>query len=130
MSNNAWLADPRLPYKSQKVLARGGWVEEYLIPDEDKEALLERLYPFEPIPGLDETMYDLHEEKTFVVAEFRVVRDGGMNMLVSPYFFESGGSVIDWMPPDFKPGGFLSRKIRGSPGTMMTFSHGPKARNG
>jgi len=28
------------------------------------------------------------------------VRDAGMNMLVSPFFERSGGTVIDWWPPD------------------------------
>jgi hypothetical protein len=79
------------------------------------------------VPKLSETMYDLHEEKTFKVGDFRVVRDSGLDMLVSPYFFQSGGTVIDWMPPDFKPGGFLRRKIRGSEGVVVTRSFGPKA---
>lgn len=128
MNEIAWAAEPRLPYETRKVPAREGWIEEYVIPEEDKAAVLETLYPFDPVPGLAETMFDLHEEKTFLVGDFRVVRRSGMNMLVSPYYPVSGGSVIDWMPPDFKMGGFLSRKIRGHSGSLMTFSHGPKAR--
>jgi hypothetical protein len=45
-------------------------------------------------------MYDLHEEKKFTVRQFRVTREGGMNMLVSPYYPNSGGSVIDWVPAE------------------------------
>lgn len=33
--------------------------------------------------------------------EFKVVREGGRNYLVSPYYYESGGTMIDWMPADF-----------------------------
>jgi hypothetical protein len=119
--------EPRLSYPTRWVTAVGGRVEEYIIPERDKAAVLEALYPFDPVPKLSETMYDLHEEKTFKVADFRVVRDSGLDMLVSPYFFQSGGTVIDWMPPDFKPGGFLRRKIRGSEGAVVTRSFGPKA---
>jgi hypothetical protein len=130
MNENAWVADPRLPYSTRKVPARGEWIEEYVIPEHEKTAVLEMLYPFDPVPGLAETMFDVHEEKSFIVGDFRVVRESGMNMLVSPYYFASGGTVIDWMPPNFKPGGFLSRRIRGHSGSVLTFSHGPKARCG
>ena len=128
MREEAWPVEPNLPYPMRKVPARQGWIDEYIIPEEEKAAVLEKLYPFEPIPGLSQTMFDLHEEKPFLVGDFRVVRKSGMNMLVSPYYPLSGGSVIDWMPPDYKMGGFLSRKIRGHPGSLITISHGPKAR--
>jgi hypothetical protein len=39
---------------------------------------------------------DIHAEKKFKRRDFMVVREGRMNMLVSPYYFEGGGSVIDW----------------------------------
>jgi hypothetical protein len=45
-------------------------------------------------------MYDLHADKMFVVREFRVTWEHGMNYLVSPYYPESGGTVIDWMDQD------------------------------
>ena len=127
MNEKTWLADPRLPYSTRMVPADGDMIEEYIIPEQEKKVVLETLYPFDPVPELNETMFDLHEEKLFRVGDFRVVRESGMNMLVSPYYFSSGGSVIDWMPPYFKPGGFLSRKIRGSSESLMTFSHGPRA---
>ena len=38
-----------------------------------------------------------HEDKKFKVKEFCVTRE---NMLVSPYYFKSGGTVIDWWPKD------------------------------
>ena len=47
-------------------------------------------------------MYDIHANKKFIVKEFLVAREDGMNLLVSPYYFESGGSVIDWEPVDPK----------------------------
>jgi len=46
-------------------------------------------------------MYDLHADKTFIVKEFRVTWEHSMNYLVSPYYPESGGTVIDWMDGDW-----------------------------
>ncbi|MGB9005245.1 MAG: hypothetical protein WCB96_05940 [Candidatus Aminicenantales bacterium] len=43
-------------------------------------------------------MEDIHAEKTFRVREFMVTREGRMNVLASPYYLESGGTVIDWIP--------------------------------
>lgn len=82
------------------VFPDGTSVEEFMIPDEDKEIVLTQLYPFSPIPKLTDVVYDLHADKTFVVKDFRVTWEHGMNYLVSPYYSESGGTVIDWMDED------------------------------
>ena len=100
MENNPFLED-RLPYPTQPLyLPNGTCVEEFLIPEEDKEIVLAQLYPFSPIPQLTDVLYDLHADKTFVVKDFRVTWEHGMNYLVSPYYPESGGTVIDWMDED------------------------------
>jgi len=117
---------PRLPYPTRPVAAAEGDVDEYLIPDGEKALVLDSLYPFDPIPGLDETMYDLHEEKPFRVGDFRVFRGADMDLLVSPYYDRSGGTVIDWMPADFKPGQTLARRIRGESFSLLTVSLGPR----
>ena len=97
MENDPLLED-RLPYPTQPLfLLNGTCVEEFLIPEEDKEIVLAQLYPFSPIPQLTDVLYDLHADKTFVVKDFRVTWEHGMNFLVSPYYPESGGTVIDWM---------------------------------
>lgn len=41
-------------------------------------------------------MEDIHAEKNFRVREFMVTREGRMNVLASPFYLESGGTVIDW----------------------------------
>lgn len=93
--------DVRLPYPTQPMyLPDGTSVEEFLIPDEDKEIVLAQLYPFSPIPKLTDVLYDLHADKTFHVRDFRVTWEHGMNYLVSPYYPEGGGTVIDWMDED------------------------------
>lgn len=117
---------PRLSYPTEWRGSEVGRVEEYIVPDKEKALVLDKLYPFEPVPDLDERMYDLHEEKEFLVREYRVVRGEDMDLLVSPYYFNSGGTVIDWMPPDFKPGGTLTRRIRGESISIMTVSLGPR----
>ena len=89
--------DERLPYQTRPMyFPNGASVEEFIIPDEDRELVLEQLYPFSPIPKLTDVVYDIHAEKTFMVKEFRVTWEHGMNFLVSPYYPESGGTVIDW----------------------------------
>ena len=75
--------------------------EEYDIPLNAKQQVLEQLYPFEGCPDLSEILYDLHEGRTFRVVDFKVVREHERNWLVSPYYYSSGGSVIDWVPPSF-----------------------------
>jgi hypothetical protein len=75
-------------------------VQEYVIPDENKAEVLEGLYPFLPVPSLDDECYDVHEGKAFRVGDFRVTREGRANFLVSPYYPTSGGTVIDWEPAD------------------------------
>ncbi len=92
--------DIRLPFKTRKLEAHGRTVEEYLIPAAMKRVVFEILYPFRPVPRLGEVLYDLHEEKLFVARDYMVIRDMGMNLLVSPYYASSGGMVIDWAPAD------------------------------
>ncbi|MEW6092837.1 MAG: hypothetical protein AB1531_02620 [Chloroflexota bacterium] len=90
--------EEKLPYRSRPLrLANGDIVEEFEIPEEDKEIVLDQLYPFTPVPELNQKMYDIHADKHFVVREFKVTWEHGMNWLVSPYYPESGGTVIDWM---------------------------------
>ena len=90
--------EERLPYPTKPLIfPNGDIVEEFIIPEEDRELVLEQLYPFSPIPKLTDVVYDLHADKTFVVKDFRVTWEHGMNYLVSPYYPESGGTVIDWV---------------------------------
>ena len=93
--------EEKLPYPTRPMMFPDGTsVEEFIIPEEDKEIVLEQIYPFLPIPKLTDGIYDLHADKTFEVREFRVTWEHGMNYLVSPYYPESGGTVIDWMDED------------------------------
>ena len=75
-------------------------MEEYKIPEHKKAEVLKALYIFHPVPSLDEVRCDLHPGRNFRVRQFRVTREGGHNWLVSPYYEEGGGTVIDWVPVD------------------------------
>lgn len=90
--------EPLLPFPLRTVQTAQGPVEVYEVPEEQKGAVLEKLYPGHPIPRLESMMEDIHAEKTFRVKEFMVTREGGMNVLASPFYLESGGTVIDWIP--------------------------------
>ena len=95
-------AEQKLPFPTRPLRIGADVVEEYIIPDNKKEEVLQLLYLFENVPSLDDERFDLHEEKMFVVRDFRVTWEDGQNWLVSPYYPSSGGTVIDWMPPDFE----------------------------
>ena len=78
-------------------MANGCIVKRYVIPDSDKEKVLAALYPFTPCPKLDEVRIDIHTEKRFIVRDYMVTREGDGNFLVTPYYAEAGGTVLDWM---------------------------------
>ena len=93
-----------LAYPTEDLeMSNGCVVKKYVIPDSDKEKVLAALYPFAPCPNLDEVRLDIHTEKRFTVRDFMVTREGDLNVLVTPYYAEAGGTVLDWMGcPDDK----------------------------
>ncbi len=94
------IRESRLPFPTKPLIIKGVKVEEYVIPDKKRFEVLKALYRFTPLPALDDEKYDLHTGKKFRVRDFRVTREGGYNLLVSPYYEEGGCTVIDWVEPD------------------------------
>ena len=92
---------PLLPFPLKPLIFNGELIEEYEIPDDQKEAVLKELYIFDPVPSLEAEFFDLHSRKKFKVRDYRVTRENDRNWLVSPYYEEGGGTVIDWMPPEW-----------------------------
>jgi len=92
---------PALPYPLKEVECADGTVQRiYQIPDADKARVLADLYPFDGgAPSIDDTLFDLHERKTFKVRDFLVIRWCGGNLIASPYFPRSGGMLVDWIDP-------------------------------
>ncbi len=90
--------EPPLPFPLHPLpMARGPEAQEYEIPQEKRLKILRQLYPFFPTPPLDSQLYDLHHQAPFMVREFRVIRERNRNILVSPYYPQSGGTVLDWI---------------------------------
>ena len=91
--------DELLPFRLKMEPYPRGEILVYEIPASAKESVLRELYPFsDPVPSMDAEMEDIHAEKRFFVRDYIVVRERGMNLLASPYYPESGGTVIDWFP--------------------------------
>lgn len=78
-------------------LSDGTFTQEYEIPEEEREAVFRKLYLFDKPPAMDETILDIHEDKKFKVRDFRVIREGEGNFIVSPYYPVSGGTLLDWV---------------------------------
>ena len=93
-------SDPLLYPLKKTEMKNGGTTEVYEIPDKDKEEVLESLYFLEPVPKPTDVLIDLHEEKQFVFKDALVVREDGMNFVVSPYYTRSGGTLLDFAESD------------------------------
>ncbi len=92
---------PQLPFPLRDVPCADGTIQkEYVIPVECREEVLNQLCFLQPVPKLDDVMFDLHEQKLFTVRDYRVIRWHGTNILASPYFDRTGGMLVDWMEPD------------------------------
>lgn len=92
---------PLLPYPTQPLkLDDGATIPVYVIPKEDLESVLQKLYLFTPVPNLDDVLLDLHENSAFTVRDFIVTRENGCNVLASPFYPHSGGTFLDWLNPE------------------------------
>ena len=96
MNTTGMTLGEHLPFPTQPLRVADRFLEEYVIPPDRKGEVLRKLYPSFPVPALGAMMLDLHEERFFRVGEFRVLRGGGTDWLVSPYFPSSGATVEDW----------------------------------
>ena len=92
---------PKLEFETHRRRKSDGvMVEVYDIPDSKKADILAELYPFGQSPSMDDTLFDLHEGRSFKVSDFIVVREDNSNFAVSPYYLHSGGTILDWIPLD------------------------------
>jgi len=91
---------PELLYPLKEVECADGTVQRICqIPDEDKARVLADLYQMTDAPSINDTIFDLHEHKEFKVRDFLVIRWCWGNLLASPYFPQSGGMLVVWVPP-------------------------------
>jgi len=103
--NGTHPAPKTLPYPTQPLKTLYGDTVEYIIPEGQKEKVLKKLFPFGDPPPMSATWMDIHEKKEFQIKDFKVVQQGDYVLLVSPYFANSGGSVVDWEPIGSKDDG-------------------------
>lgn len=90
-----------LPFPMKTVeTSDGGMAEMYDIPEDRIKEVLEQLYFLEPVPGMDDMVLDIHENKRFRFREARVVREGRYNFIVSPFYPVSGGTILDFAGED------------------------------
>ena len=92
-------AQERLDYPTEPLtMANGCMVERYVIPDEDRQKVLNALYPFCDAPSLDDELLDIHTNTSFKVRDYLAIREGDLNFLAAPRYAEAGGTVLDWVP--------------------------------
>lgn len=92
---------PELEYPLKTLEMPEGFKNEleYDIPAEDKEKLWESLNPFMTSFTMDEILFDIHSGKRFALKDYKVIRSNERNFIVSPYYSEAGGTLLDFVPP-------------------------------
>ena len=83
-----------LKYPTTKVAG----LEVYVIPPEEKYNVLKAAYWGEPVPRATDILEDIHTGREFMVKDLLVVKNGNLVELETPFFWEGGGSIIDWVP--------------------------------
>lgn len=87
----------KLPFPLREVKSEE-FVTEYVydIPDVKKREVLNQLWPFTNPPSIDDVLFDIHEQNYFKMRDYLVIRFDEYNMIVSPYFLKSGGTIFDF----------------------------------
>ena len=95
-----------LPYPLRPLeMAFGPAEQVYDILEEARAEVLQNVWPFMACPGMDDEQFDLHESKYFRFREAQVIRYKGRNLMVSPFYAQSGGMAVDFLPPECATGG-------------------------
>jgi hypothetical protein len=88
-------ADPKLNFP----LVAWGNTMRYDIPAHQKRDIINSMdYAIREIPLYDGVYRDIHSEQVVKGCELEVIRDDDTNLVVSPYYNESRGTLIDMMP--------------------------------
>lgn len=72
----------------------------YDIPTEELAEVVKKLYPFEEMPALDTLLFDIHEEEFTTLSKCKVIRWEKRNILVSEFYWRTGGTVLDLICKD------------------------------
>lgn len=70
---------------------------QYVIPDEEKADVIRKLWMFDGAERLDmdATYLDIHCNKTFKLRDAIITREDDCNFIMSPYYAEAGGTLLD-----------------------------------
>ncbi len=74
--------------------------EVYNIPSDCIEEVLKKCWFFADVPSINEERFDIHEEAVFHLKDIQVIRYNNRNIIVSPYYFKSGGCIVDFINVD------------------------------
>lgn len=87
----------KLPFPLREVKSEE-YVTEYVydIPDVKKREVLQQIWPFTNPPSIDDVLFDIHEQNYFKMRDYIVIRFDECNMIASPYYFKSGGTIFDF----------------------------------
>ena len=92
---------PVLPYPLTRVCLPNGTMEDmYNIPEDKVAEVVRSLWPFAPAPAVDKEFVDIHCDKQVKVSELKVIRHNNRNIVVSKYYQEAGGTVMDLVEPE------------------------------
>lgn len=89
---------PMLEWPLKPVRLGNGVTEDvYDIPEDKAYDELRKCWPFEDesFPKKGGKLYDVHAKKHIVIDKCLILRYMDRNIIVSPYYPESGGTVID-----------------------------------
>lgn len=74
--------------------------QEYVIPAKDLEKTLKLVCPFDMNFSPETEFMDIHESKLVKAKDLRIILCHGVNMIVSPYYDHSGGTLVDLVDPE------------------------------
>ena len=91
---------PVLGFPLEDLVLPNGQIEQvYNIPAELVFQTAVSLWPFLPEPTAETEFVDVHCDKKFKFKEAKIIRFDNRNMLVSPFYAEKGGTVLDFIDP-------------------------------
>ena len=74
--------------------------QEYEIPAKDLEKTLKLVCPFDMNFSPEAEFVDIHESKLVKAKDLRIIICHGVNMIISPYYAHSGGTLVDLVDPE------------------------------
>ena len=71
--------------------------EVYDIPANRIEEALKKSWIFTDIPSINDERLDIHEDSVFKLKDIQIIRYNNRNIICSPYYFKSGGTILDFI---------------------------------